>query len=132
VYSHNQINKKCAWYPLLNCLGTHELVNKLEQRRKKCKNPISISLKMSPWRSEILSNRADSFFYSLVGVWSSLIVLSLHENRTWCFWWDTLMYLLDNTVQKRQPFFVMAIPTIPTYPIAFFYSEEFVNYLVRF
>jgi hypothetical protein len=29
----------------------------------------------TPWRSEILSSRADSFFYSLVGVWSSLIAL---------------------------------------------------------
>jgi hypothetical protein len=37
----------------------------------------------------MLSNRADSFFCSLVGVWSSLIVLSPHENRAWCFSWDT-------------------------------------------
>jgi hypothetical protein len=30
----------------------------------------------TPWRSEILSNRADSFFYSFVNA------LSLNENRT--------------------------------------------------
>jgi hypothetical protein len=45
----------------------------------------------TPWRSEILSNRADSFFYSFVKVWSFVNALSLNENRTWCFWWDTLM-----------------------------------------
>jgi hypothetical protein len=49
----------------------------------------------SPWRAEILSNRTDSFFYSLVGVWRSLIALSPLENRTWSFWWDTLLEILD-------------------------------------
>jgi hypothetical protein len=43
-------------------------------------------------RSEILSNRDHSFFYSLVRVWSFVITLSPYENRTWCFWWDTLFH----------------------------------------
>jgi hypothetical protein len=45
----------------------------------------------SPWRSKNLSNRAVSFFYSLIGVWSSVITLSPHHNRYIFFWWDTLM-----------------------------------------
>jgi hypothetical protein len=52
----------------------------------------------TPWRSEILSNRADSFFYILVGVWSSLIKLSPYENRTGCSWWDTLMVSHKTTI----------------------------------
>jgi hypothetical protein len=56
----------------------------------------------TPWRSETLSNRADSFFYSLVGVWNSLNALSPNENRTWCFWWDTLLYIHGADI---KPFF---------------------------
>jgi hypothetical protein len=34
------------------------------------------------WRSEIKSNRADSFFYSLVRARSSINAMSLHEKQT--------------------------------------------------
>jgi hypothetical protein len=55
---------------------------------------MTVKSKKTPWRSEILSNQADSLLYSLVGVWSSVIVLSPHVNLTWCFWWDPLLYIL--------------------------------------
>jgi hypothetical protein len=59
------------------------------------------------WRSEILSNRTDSIFYSLVGVWSSLIALSPHENLTGCYWWDSLLttvriYFEANIILKKN------------------------------
>jgi hypothetical protein len=53
----------------------------------------------TPWKSEILSNRADSFFYSSVGVWRSAIALSSHENRTFCVWRkDVFINILDINV----------------------------------
>jgi hypothetical protein len=45
---------------------------------------------------------ADSFFYNLVGVWSSVIALSPHENRFFSFWWDNLpMLLLEKRAKKK-------------------------------
>jgi hypothetical protein len=61
----------------------------------------------TPWRSEILSNRADSFFYSFVGVWSSVIELSPHKNRTLCFWGDILI----NT--NNHVFNILSIGNVP-------------------
>jgi hypothetical protein len=60
----------------------------------------------TPWRSEILSNRADSFFYSSVGVWSSVIALSPHENWTLSFWWDTLMCIWEEKCNLQLQIFL--------------------------